>query len=155
MARDGVSFKVEGFRGLEANLDRVSKGQSKAVMRKSLKEAAQPVADAARADAPEVTGDLKESIGISTRLTKRQARIHRRGGRGDVEVFVGAADPQAHLVEFGSENNSPKPFMRPAWDTNKQRVLDILVDRLWTNIERRLVLNAKKAARDAKKAAKK
>jgi len=68
--------------------------------------------------------------------------------RATVEIFVGAGPgPQAHLTEVGSANNSPKAFMRPAWDTEKGRVLDGIGDDLWKELRKTAARHAAKVAR--------
>lgn len=146
-----VKVKVHGLRQLEKALGALPKSTGKAVLRRVLKKAAQPVADAAEATAPREQGYLAGSIGVSTKLTRRQRSQHRKMFRNDkasVEMFVGAGGlPQAHNQEFGNDHHGPQPFMRPAWDGHKMQVLARIKDDLGDEI-------AKAAARMAKKAAK-
>lgn len=149
------TVKIEGLRELERALAELPKSTGKNVLRRVLRTRAQPVADAARAmapDDPETGGlDLKASIGVSTVLSKRQKSLHRKMFRNDkaaVEVFVGAgALPQAHLQEFGAPQHGPQPFMRPAWDGGKTQMLEGLKDDLWKEIEAAAKRLAKKQAK--------
>jgi hypothetical protein len=102
-----VTVQTTGFRELEAALAELGKmATQKAAARRALIKAAEPVASMAEALAPRDTGGLAISIGIGTRLTKRQAALHRRMFRSDraaVEVFVGAGGlAQATQMEFGN-----------------------------------------------------
>jgi len=150
-----TTVKIEGLKELEKALEELPRATGKSVLRRTLKKAAQPVAEDMRARAPDDPAthgnDLKSSIGVSTKLSKRQARIHRKMFRSDkasVEMFVGAgALPQAHLQEFGAPQHGPQPFARPAWDGNKMQVLEAIKDTLGAEI-------AKAAKRLAKKRAK-
>lgn len=155
-----VKFEIEGFEALEQQLKEISQSQGKAAVRKSLKKAAKPVADAARGTAAfhDKTGKLRKSIAVSTRLSRRQAALQRRAGRDDVMVFVGPGGAHGHLIEFGTKPHINKgkfagtknpgtrtrPFMRPAWEAHKDQSLKILIEELWKNIERRIELNARK-----------
>jgi HK97 gp10 family phage protein len=154
--------KVEGLRELEVALRQLPMATGKNVLRRVLKQAAQPIADHAERLAPvgrpeegdAHPGQLRDSIGVSTKLTRRQRSVHRKmfaSDRASVEVFVGAGGvPQAHLREFGSDGNPPAPFMRPAWDANKGGVLESIKTNLWTEIDKAARRLAKKAARAGK-----
>ena len=150
-----TTVHVEGLREFEHALSELPKSTGKAVLRRTLKKAGQPIADNARALAPDdpSTGgnDLESSIGVSTKLSNRQRSAHKKMFKDDkasVEMFVGAGPlPQAHNQEFGNVNHGPQSFMRPAWDTNKNRALDIIKSELWGEIEKAAKRLAKKAAR--------
>ena len=149
----------------------------KGAIRNALKAAGQPIAEAAREGAPydprvtkgfEKSKHLRDTISVSTSLKASQRR-----GRFDksvVTVYVGSSSPHAHLVEFGTTERtldeprtvniggnvvtitttgrmSPNPFLRTAWDMNKEKAVEILGRELWEQI-------AKAARRLAKKAQK-
>lgn len=132
--------RVEGLREIERALKELPKATGKTILRNALKKRAKPIADAARAAAPVRAvggGQLRDSIAVSTKLSRRQASLARKEGKSAVEVYAGAGPlPQAHLEEFGGPNNAPRPFMRPAWDQHKDGVLRGLADDLWKSIER-------------------
>ncbi len=148
-----VSVKVEGLRELEVALKELPKATAKATLKRILLKYGAPVAETMRGLAPDDPhtnrNDLKHSIAVSTRLSKRQAKLHRKENKDDrdfAEVFIGAgALPQAHLQEWGTINHGPQPFARPAWDQHKDGMLEGFKDDLWKEI-------AKTAARVAKKA---
>jgi len=169
MAR-GVQVKVEGFRELERALAELPRATAKNVSRRALLQAGQPIADQARQLVPVLSGGLRDSIVVTTRTankpgagafaaamrggaTRAEAgkamRAAAKGGRSSVEVYIGAGQlPHAHLVEFGSINNSPQPYLRPAWDAGKQKVLDDIREFLGQEIDKA----AQRAARKALKA---
>jgi len=84
----------------------------KGVVRKALMNAAKPIAEAARENAPvskrrgnrpeNKIAYLKNSIGVSTKLIPSQRR-GRVLDRSRVEVYMGSTAPHAHLVEFGTQ----------------------------------------------------
>ena len=150
-----VTMKLEGFKELERELERLSKSVGKAALRRALRKSAQPLADKMQAGAPVEEGDLRDSIGVSTKLSPRQSRLHRKMFRNDkasVEMFVGAGPlPQAHLQEFGTVKQSPQPFARPAWDADNKAMLERLKTDLWAEVEKSVARAERKAARNAAK----
>ncbi|MFQ6777574.1 HK97-gp10 family putative phage morphogenesis protein [Cereibacter sphaeroides] len=151
-----VTVSVTGLRELEAQLAKLSKATGKAALRRALKTAAQPLADLAQSKAP--VGDtrtLAPSITVGTRLSERQAKRHRRMFRDDrasVEMFVGAGPlPSAHNQEFGNIHMAAQPFLRPAWDQDREALLERLRADLWQQVSKAIVRAEKRAARAAAK----
>lgn len=143
----GVKVHVEGLKELEQALQRLPKANAKAVLRRTLKEAGEPVAKTARSLAPREMGYLRESIDVSPKLSSRQATMNNR--QSPVEMYIGpGTDPAGHLQEFGTgPGHQAQPFMRPAWDQHKNEVLDIIANRTWLEIEKTAARLAKKAAK--------
>ena len=154
-------MKVVGLKELDAALGEIGKAAAKAVLKRVGLKALEPVADAARSiapDDPETQGnDLRTSIGVGSKLSRNQAREKKSAIKAGeekffVEVYAGAGPlPQAHLQEFGAKGDPPQPFMRPAWDGNKTRVLDTIKSDLGAEI---MKTAKRQAARRAKLAAK-
>jgi HK97 gp10 family phage protein len=157
-----ITVRVEGLSELDRVLGELPKSVARNTLRRVGIKALQPVAEAARKlapDDPETGGyDLRNSITVGTRLSRRQTRLSRRAvraGEADkhfAEVHAGPGPlPQAHLQEFGTVNHPPQPFMRPAWDSNKGAVLETVTRDLGGEIDKA----AKRvAARKARLAAK-
>ncbi len=147
--------RVEGLRELDRALAELPKSTAKAVLRRTLLKAGKLIADSARAKAPDDPGtggkDLRSSIGVGTKLSNRQAKLHRKMFKNDkasAEAFAGAGKvAHAHLQEFGTVNHAPHPFLRPAWDGNKMRALDIIKTETWVEIEKSAKKLAKKLAK--------
>lgn len=152
MARTTV--RVEGLRELDRALGQLPKATAKNVLRRIGRKALEPVAKDAASRAPVDDGQLRDSIGVGTRLTRRQAALHRRStrqaGKSFIEIFAGAGGvPQAHLREFGGDGAPPSPYMRPAWDGNKAGVLETIKRDLGAEITKAAARLAKRAARRA------
>jgi HK97 gp10 family phage protein len=155
MMATSTTFKIEGLRELEAALGELPQATGKNVLRRVLLKRAQPLVDNMRAlapDDPETHGyDLHTSITASTRLSPRQAGLHRkmfRDDRSSAEVFVGAGPvPHAHMQEFGTVNHGPQAFVRPVWDAAQGRLLDGIKDDLWVEIKKSADRLARKTAR--------
>lgn len=147
-----MKVKVEGLEGIEQALKELPRATGKNVVRRVLRKRGKPIADKARALVPVDEGDLKDSIAVSTKLTKSQRRKHKKFDKDDVEVFVGAGPhPQAHLQEFGSSVHGRQAFMRPAWDVGKKAVLEGIGADLWAEINKAAKRLARKAAKAAAK----
>ena len=149
-----IAVRFEGGRELERALQELGReATQKASLRRAARVALQPVADLAQANAPRLTGTLQLSVGVGTRLSKRQAGLHRRMFRDDraaVEVFAGAGPlAQATQAEFGNRDQAPQPYMRPAWDAEGRKTLDRLAVAIWADIQRTAARQARRAARQA------
>lgn len=141
---------VEGLVELQEALRELPDATARNVLRRVAKKVLTPIADRARQLAPMDDGRLRASITVGNRLTRRQRSQSERGDPNDVVMYAGAgALPQAHMQEFGTQHSPPQPFMRPAWDQGKDRVLESIKEDLWTEIEKA----AKRAARKAAKLA--
>lgn len=121
-----TTVKIEGFKELEAALAQIEKkATAKAVMRRALKNAAQPVADAANSYAP--VGDdglLSDSVIVGTKVANEAGKVayasvmrgggtkgealaalkSARKGNSTVEMFIGPVVQAfyARFVEFGT-----------------------------------------------------
>ena len=106
------------------------------VMAAVLTKHGQPIADYARAIAPSRTGQLRRSIVVSDKLSK--GSTFKKEQPDDVVVFVGPGPfPKAIFSEFGTSKESPRPYMRPAWDRARATILNDLAADLWTEIAAR------------------
>ncbi|UUP19508.1 HK97-gp10 family putative phage morphogenesis protein [Nitratireductor thuwali] len=145
-----TTVKVDGLRELEKALAELPKATGKNVLRRTGRKALEPMRDDARAKAPKEEGHLEGSINIGTKLTRRQAKLHRKMFKNDkaaVELFMGPNDPAAVPQEFGWEDGQAQPYMRPAWDANKSGALDIIKNEMWAEIEKAAKRLARKAAK--------
>jgi HK97 gp10 family phage protein len=170
------TVKIVGLSELDAALGELPKAIAKGVLRRVLKKAGQPIADAAKENAPVDTGKLRNSIMVSSKIRNtigkaefaeamrsgdgtdaavaamRNARRSASADGSFVDMYVGPSGTlYAHMVEFGSVHNTPHPFMRPAWDAHQDDALSIIKDSLGTEI---MKAAKRLAARRAKAAAK-
>ncbi len=144
-------FELFGDKELENALAELPKSVAKPVLTSILMEAAQPIVAVAKVlappDDPDTKGSLKEGISAATSLTKRQRSFSAKNG---VTVFIGPSNRNpafrvGHLNEFGTGPRyhksgkyvgvmPAKPFMRPAWDSTKDRALQIIRQKAWEKI---------------------
>jgi HK97 gp10 family phage protein len=141
-------IKIEGLKELDKALGELPKATARSALKKVLKEGGEPVAQAARQNSPRLTGNLYEHTDYGTKLTRRQATEHRqRGDRDFAEGFVGTADPAGMQDEFGNAHQAAQPWLRPAWDSTKDRALFIISHRLWVVIDEATARLAKRIAK--------
>ena len=160
-----IRLEIEGLKEVVESLNQFTDGIARNVTSRALKEAAEPMARAARDAAPRRSGELRESISASTRADVR-GRLRNKNIRF---AFVGPSysrfdefyAPHAHLVEFGTgaryhKNGkyvgqvSAQPFLRPAFDAYKQKTIVNFRDILIVEVDRAAQRAARKAARKAK-----
>ncbi len=150
-------MKTQGLADLDRALGELPKATAMNVLKRIAMARLEPMAARARElapDDPNTQGnDLKGSIAVSAKVG-RYARW--RGGKkaNSVEIFMGPAGqngshapPQGSLQEFGTKDQSPQPFMRPAWDEGKDALLDGIGKDLGDEITRAGARLAKKQAR--------
>lgn len=163
-----LRLKIEGAEELEAALRALGDSKAiKAAIKRALLEAAEPTAKEARRLAPRGdSGRMAEGVDVSTTLSRRQ-----RGGAGGHVAARGRFDPFAAFVYIGAHPMGPavlkefgtqqrhwksgkstgadpaKPFMRPAWEAGKYKILEDFSRYLWVTIEMEAKRLAKKQAR--------
>jgi HK97 gp10 family phage protein len=157
-----TTVRVDGLRELDAALgalaEEYGKAAGKAVLRRVADQALQPMAEAARQlapDDPDTQGrDLRASIAVGGKLTKRQAAIARKDqNKATVTRYMGTADVAGVPQEFGTVNHGPQAFMRPAFDQHALGAIDIVAKELGPEIEKTAARIAKRRAAKAAKAA--
>lgn len=100
--------------------------------------------------APRDQNDLAESITISEKRTRRARK--ERGPKSGVELAMGPASGggvlnYAGFAEFGTVDTAPQPYMRPAYETEKQNVVDTIAADLMGEIDKSAKRLAKKRAK--------
>lgn len=161
--------QLSGFAELEKALGNLPEAVGKRITRAAMKQAAEPMAEAARELAPEKTGKLKKSIKIGSMLNGRQRKIRKRSLTADeknaLTLFMGPSylkgdyGRHGHLVEFGTRphknggqfagtdhpGTAPQPFMRPAFDREAMPTVERLKPLLYKAIEKAAKREAAKA----------
>lgn len=141
-------IKISGLKELDAALGELPKATAKAVLRRVLVNAGEPIAQAMRAGAPRDKQYLAESIGVSTVLNPSQkAQQKKDSSPAFQEMYVGTNNPAGMQQEFGNVAQGPQPFARPAWDGKKRETLDFIANSLWHEIQKSAKRLARKAAK--------
>lgn len=143
-------IKVEGVGELIAKLNEIATVATDKVVARAARKAMVPVAEAARELVPVDSGDLRESIRLAA--AKEEGRISAgiimKGGKQSWEIETGDGDETLtfsrrvdaswrwHFTEFGTSSRPAQPFLRPAFDQNRDAVLQIFTDEIRASIER-------------------
>jgi len=138
-------MRVDGLSDLVEALEDLKKATATNVKKRALIDAAEPLRADAERYAPRQTGRLASTIAVSTKLSRSQSGAE-KGSK--VEVYVGPASMTRAIVqEFGSIYQTPRPYMRPAWDKNKKDIPSAVGASLWEEIAKAAARAARKAAR--------
>lgn len=157
-----TTIRIDGLRELDAALgalaEEYGRPAGKAVLRRVADKALKPMAGTARDLAPDdpATGteDLKASIAVGGKLTKRQARLARKDqNKALVTRYMGTADVAGVPQEFGTVNHGPQPFMRPAFDQHAESSIRLVGTELGPEIVKTAARLAKRRAAKATKGA--
>lgn len=150
-----TTVKIEGLTELDAALAQFKPSTGKGVLRRVGKKAAKPMAQDMEQRAPKLTGALKLSCKVASKLSRRQRGLHHRlvkDSKASVELFIGPGPlPQAIQEEFGNIHQRPHPFVRPAWDGGKDAMLAEISKLLGLEIQKTAARLEAKARRLAAK----
>lgn len=146
-----TSLKLEGLKELEVALSELPRATAKNVLRRTLINAGQVMADAESRFAPRgPTKRLSQSPVVTLKLTKRQRGKHVKVS--PIEVFVGPTPhPKSVQTEFGNAHQAAQPHLRPAFDATKTKVAQSIRAELADQIDKAAQRMARKAARIAAK----
>lgn len=141
-----VTVRIEGLKECVEGLQELKKATATNVQKRALTQAGKPILEDAQQKAPVRTGLLREDIIISSKLSPRQRAENDK--KSKVEMYIGPPSmPRAIVAEFGSAKQQPKPFMRPAWDSNKGTAFLTIKEILAAEIEKARQRAAAKTAR--------
>ena len=170
-----LTFRLEGLEELDAALDALGEELKSEVLTDALRRAAQPLLDRAkqlapRSDDPLQKRHLADSIKTSRRGGKRARLL--LSVSGAASILAGPSAPHGHLVEFGHAivvggkasarltrrdlragkkagttigHVPAHPFMRPAWDSTREEVVNSIKRQIGEALERRIKSLARKA----------
>lgn len=127
--------KLIGARRLLRKLDRLQTKVTKRILRTPMNRAAAVIVKSVRAKVRQLDGFVWKSIGSRGR-TYQQGTIHMRviGPRvftnpvrfGSHQLSSRAVVRRATILEFGTADKSPKPFLRPGLDDARQEAVRVL-----------------------------
>jgi|GEM_PF-1850347 len=150
MAENMFEFKIEGVKELDKVLATLPKAAEKQQLKATLRRSAKPLLQDARKGASRISSGLASSIKIRTMTKTVVPAAVSIGPDADHwwaylwEFGTGVYGPKGTPITLASrkrkgefmygegldhpirvsEGVKPKPFMRPAWDRNKNRVRD-------------------------------
>lgn len=131
-----ITLKVEGFAALEQALRRLPQEIAGRVLTAALRKAGTPMAEQARGLAPR-SADPGPNGHMADSIKLRALRVE---GLNDLDVNLWLGPDPDHFYgsfhEFGTVHQAARPFMRPAWDQQKDATVDRLGKELWAGIAR-------------------
>lgn len=147
-----VEVKIEGLELVQEKLKRLGNPRLiKNAARRSARKAMAIVRDAARANAkalddPETAEKIWKNIAIASGKTRNPSEVVMRVGVRGGASFSNPNPPNTsggdtrhfRWVEFGSANNPPTPFLRPALQNNIQAVTNSFAENLNKEIDKEL-----------------
>lgn len=134
-------MRFAGGEELARQLEKLPKALSDQLLLAALKKAAEPMRADAQSKAPRLTGRLADNMTIqkATRIGSVEGGRWRTA-EGSVWVAVGPHKGTYWGIfqEFGTVHHRAQPFLRPAFDANGARALNIIRDELWNGIHRNI-----------------
>jgi HK97 gp10 family phage protein len=138
-----VNVKVEGLRELGERMKSLSEDVNNRIARAATAAGAVVIRKAAQSKVAVDTGNLKKSIIVKrlpkgeTQLTSEHIVTVRKGkvtakqkGAGLKDAFYG------RFVEFGTAKMPARPYLRPAYDENKQKAVEAIKDRIAARLKK-------------------
>lgn len=148
MASINDKIKIE-WKTLAKELQEFPGRVSKNVVRRAIYAGAVVVRDNARSRVAVDTGALKASVVAQAGSSKNKnqlvasigirKKLYQKGKRKGKY-----ARRYAHLVEFGTAHSAAQPFMRPALDSNSEKILQVVAAKLREGIDVETAKNARK-----------
>lgn len=148
MAKEVLKFKTTGFKELNDVLIEMAedlgyKKTARRVLVPAIKEALKPVMDRAKSLAPFdeknfTTPHLRDSFRVEARIpNNRDARsIYHNPNDVAIGQVTVKTDKRAISQEFGNEQVAPQPYLRPALESEAQRVINIFGTHITYRIQR-------------------
>lgn len=147
-----VEFNIEGLDEVQENLKRLGNPRlMKNAARRSMRRAMAIVRDAARSgakniDDPQTAEKIWKNIAIAAGKTRNPNEVIMRVGVRGGASFSNPNPPKTsggdtrhfRWVEFGSANNPPTPFLRPALANNIQSVTNSFAENFNKEIDKEL-----------------
>ncbi|WP_336023470.1 HK97-gp10 family putative phage morphogenesis protein [Acinetobacter lwoffii] len=147
-----VEFNIEGLDEVQEKLKRLANPRlMKNAARRSMRKAMSIVRDSARANAktlddPETAEKIWKNIAIAAGKTRNPNEVVMRVGVRGGASFSNPNPPKTsggdtrhfRWIEFGSANNPPTPFLRPALQNNIQAVTNSFAENFNKEIDKEL-----------------
>lgn len=140
MAISPMKLEVKGFKELKRKLDALPGTLNRKIIKSALLRGATPIAKEARKNLKAILakstnkrreygrppGDLQRA------MQGANARVFRKYAKGKSLVVIGPASfaRHGHLLEYGTYKQIPRPFLRPAWDSQKAKAQQIIAEQI-------------------------
>ncbi len=139
-------IKIDGMEDLKEVLDLLAPRVANNLMRATIHGVASEIAKDSKRRAPKDSGDLRKAIKAKRRKPKTPNKPfsdvmveHGDGARYDAYYW--------RFVEYGTQTQSERPFIRPAIDLMRPQIPEIMREQFGKKLEQALKRAAKKAAK--------
>ncbi|MEP9401862.1 HK97 gp10 family phage protein [Sphingomonas sp. VNH70] len=117
-----MKVRIEGTDAIARKIKAMGQALTRKTLVPIMAEELQPMADEMRGGAARRSGEMADSVTVSTKLSPAQAAAN--VPIAPVEVFAGPGPlPQAIQEEFGNVHQTADPFIRPAFDSQVQSTM--------------------------------
>lgn len=132
-----VTVKLDGLRDLGQRMKGLSEAMNSRIARAATAAGAAVIRDAAKQKVAVDTGNLKKNI-IVKRLPKGESPLTsehivtvRQGKLTKKQKASGLGDAfYGRFVEYGTAKMPARPYLRPAYDQNKEKAVQAIKDRI-------------------------
>lgn len=111
-----ASIQLLGEKSMRRAFERLEPTARKRVFRKAVRKGLKKMLQRAKAFVPKVSGDLLRSLKVRA-IRRSRVRL------GLQLVAGGDRAPHAFHVETGTRNRAASPFLRPAFDAEKEQLV--------------------------------
>lgn len=136
---DTIKMDVHGLKELERKLRELPEKLAKNGLRAAVAAGSRLVASEARRRVPVDSGTLKRSIytkQIREESNNQQQTFYVGSRHGKKEQAKGRDAYYFPFVEFGTEKSPAHPFMRPAFESTKEKAVEAVKTKLAERIEK-------------------
>ena len=140
---DAMSMSIMGGQELDNKLQRLGSKVVKKHLTKALRAGAKLILADARSRVPVLSGKLKRSLAV--RIGKKRRGVHektitvRPDSKKEPDLVTFGKDGKRYFypaaVEYGTRKRKAKPFMRPAFDSQKQKAVKAIMAQLLKGVE--------------------
>ena len=117
-----MHVRIEGTKDIRRKLLAMSEALTRETLVPIISDELEPMASEMRGLAARASGEMADSVTVSTELSPHQAAINTP--IADVEVYAGPGPfVQAVQEEFGNYHQAPHPFIRPPFDSRVDQTL--------------------------------
>lgn len=128
-----VTYSIDGLKELDEALSKMGRKAKRKAINKAIRAGAKIVLEAAKEKVPIDTGTLQKSLGIAAKKSRNKDQqevvvLARKGKNRKNDGFY------AHMVEFGTKNTAPQPFLGPAAHEKAQEAIKSVGDTLQSEL---------------------
>lgn len=121
-------MELKGVDRAIANLNAILQSLDEQEVAREFQDPGDAIVADARRNAPVRTGNFRDNI-------RAEVRVFRGGNPGVLILVDGTAVPYAHFVELGTDDTPAHFTIRAAADSNRNRVVQMIADRLRARIQ--------------------